>query len=488
MLVVLFGVTAVLLWYWWKRHPRSPPSFPGELPIIGHVFAMLGYRNDIWTFIKRVCDYSLENGGLIRLNVGSHIIYVVSDPNDTGVVASMCLEKGFFYEIGRDFVQKGLLTSDATTWKTHRKLLHPAFNQQVLNTFINEMNVQARNLVSQLTAVAQSGSVDIHQFVIKYVLRIVCRTSLGLEAKDQNIIDNNYANAIQEILKIFCYRGIHPWLYPPFIYKRTAWKKKEDDLIRDLKNMINTVIQKRRFDLKANNFVTNNGVDSITGRFKPVLDLLLHLADGEHAFTDDEIKEHLDTIVIASYDTTSTVLQTILLVLGTYPEVQERVYNEVQEVFQNSEDLSMLDLSKLVYLEAVIKEVLRVYSTVPIVSRKLDTDIVLPNYTLRAGSTCILSIYGLHHHSSWGPDVKEFKPERWLNPDTLPTNPNVYVPFSIGKRNCIGKQYAMMSLKTSLAHIVRKLHVSGDISNMKWKYELVLKPAKPALIEFTIRS
>ncbi|XP_022827531.1 cytochrome P450 4C1-like isoform X2 [Spodoptera litura] len=451
MLVVLFGVTAVLLWYWWKRHPRSPPSFPGELPIIGHVFAMLGYRNDIWTFIKRVCDYSLENGGLIRLNVGSHIIY-------------------------------------ATTWKTHRKLLHPAFNQQVLNTFINEMNVQARNLVSQLTAVAQSGSVDIHQFVIKYVLRIVCRTSLGLEAKDQNIIDNNYANAIQEILKIFCYRGIHPWLYPPFIYKRTAWKKKEDDLIRDLKNMINTVIQKRRFDLKANNFVTNNGVDSITGRFKPVLDLLLHLADGEHAFTDDEIKEHLDTIVIASYDTTSTVLQTILLVLGTYPEVQERVYNEVQEVFQNSEDLSMLDLSKLVYLEAVIKEVLRVYSTVPIVSRKLDTDIVLPNYTLRAGSTCILSIYGLHHHSSWGPDVKEFKPERWLNPDTLPTNPNVYVPFSIGKRNCIGKQYAMMSLKTSLAHIVRKLHVSGDISNMKWKYELVLKPAKPALIEFTIRS
>ncbi|CAH0697153.1 unnamed protein product [Spodoptera exigua] len=452
MLAVIFIVIVLfLILCWYKSHPNSPPTFPGELPIIGHAVQMIEHRNDIWTYIKRVCDHAMENGGLTRLSVGFHTIYAI-------------------------------------IWKPHRKLINPAFNQQILNTYLIEMNVQAKNLVSHLTAMAENGQVDTYQYLIQYVLRIVCRTSLGLESKDQNIIDTNYTKAIQEIFKIFCYRAFNPWLYPSFIYKRTALKGKEDKLIKELNNMINTVIQKRKSDLKSNNCITNNGIDSITGRFKPILDLLLHLADKEQVLTDDEIREHLDTIVIASYDTTSTVLQNILLVLGSYPEVQEKVYKEVQEVFQNNEDLNIHDLSKLVYMEAVIKEVLRVYDVVPVVARKLDTDIVLPKCTLKAGSTCILSLYGLHRHSSWGPDVNQFKPERWLNPATLPTNPNVYAAFSIGKRNCIGKQYAMMSLKISLAHVVSKFHISGDIKNIKWKFELVLKPAEPALIGFDLRS
>ncbi|KAF9409941.1 hypothetical protein HW555_010832 [Spodoptera exigua] len=459
MLAVIFIVIVLfLILCWYKSHPNSPPTFPGELPIIGHAVQMIEHRN------------------------------AITDPTDVGIVASACLDKAFFYKIGKDFVEKGLLTADAIIWKPHRKLINPAFNQQILNTYLNEMNVQARNLVSHLTAMAENGQIDTYQYLIQYVLRIVCRTSLGLESKDQNIIDTNYTKAIQEIFTIFCYRAFNPWLYPSFIYKRTALKGKEDKLIKELNNMINTVIQKRKSDLKSNNCITNNGIDSITGRFKPILDLLLHLADKEQVLTDDEIREHLDTIVIASYDTTSTVLQNILLVLGSYPEVQEKVYKEVQEVFQNNEDLNIHDLSKLVYMEAVIKEVLRVYDVVPVVARKLDTDIVLPKCTLKAGSTCILSLYGLHRHSSWGPEVNKFKPERWLNPATLPTNPNVYAAFSIGKRNCIGKQYAMMSLKISLAHVVSKFRISGDIKNIKWKFELVLKPTDPALIGFDLRS
>ncbi|CAH0697148.1 unnamed protein product [Spodoptera exigua] len=437
--------------------------------------------------MKRIGDYVVENGGISQLRIGPRTVYVMNDPVDVGVIANTCFEKAYFYKFSQDFLGNGLITADAAMWKIHRKLLNPAFSQQILNTFLNEVNVQARNLASQLSTVAGTEPVDVHDFLVKHILRVVCRTSLGLEATDQDMIDNDYAKAVDEIVAILCHRGLNTWLHPSFIYNRTAMKRKEQELTTSIKNMINPIIKKRKVDLQANNNMANDD-SSVTGKFKPMLDLLLHLSDEESVLTDDEIREHLDSFVAASYDTTSSALKTMLLVLGSYPDVQERVYKEVQDVFQNNDDLTKHDMSKLVYLEAVIKEAMRLYDSIPWVARKIHTDIVLSKYTLRAGSTCILSLYGLHRHSSWGPDVHQFKPERWLNPATLPTNPNVYAAFGIGKRNCIGKQYTLMVLKTSLAHIVRKFHVTGDIMNLKWKYEVVIKPKTPAYITLKLRS
>ena len=63
-------------------------------------------------------------------------------------------------------------------------------------------------------------------------------------------------------------------------------------------------------------------------KFKPVLDQMLQLAEEQNAFTDDDIREHLDTLVGASYDTTSSAMTFILLVIGNYQDVQERIFNE----------------------------------------------------------------------------------------------------------------------------------------------------------------
>ncbi|XP_022827226.1 cytochrome P450 4C1-like [Spodoptera litura] len=355
--------------------------------------------SDLWGLMQNVADYGLENGGIVQLWAGPIIAY-------------------------------------GPTWRIHNKLLSPSFNQQVLNTFLPEMNVQARNMVSQMTTVAGKGPVDIKEFITQYILRSVCRTSLGLESKDQDIIDNGYAKALEEIFRIVCYRALNVDVYLSCIYYWTSMGRRELELVKVVKKMINPIIQKRKSELKPTNI--DNYDSSTTGKFKPTLDLMLDLSNEQNVLSDDDIRAHLNTFVAASYDTTSAVLHNALMVLGSYPNVQERVYEELQDVFQNNDELTKYDMSKLVYLEAVLKEVLRVYVAAPLVARKIDADIVLPKYTLRAGSICVVSIYGLHRHPSWGPDAKEFKPERWLNPDTLPTNPNVYAPFSFGKRNCIG--------------------------------------------------
>ncbi|CAH1641549.1 unnamed protein product [Spodoptera littoralis] len=458
VLAVIIGVV-ISLWYWTRNYPRSPPIYPGGLPIIGHPYIVMKHRK----------------GNL-------------NDPEVVGNIANTCLDKPYLYNFLIDSIGNGLVTLNGPTWRIHNKLLSPSFNQQVLNTFLPEMNGEARNMVAQMTAVARNGPVDIKEFITQYILRSVCRTSLGLESKHQDTIDNGYAKALEEILRIVGYRALNVHIHPSCIYNWTSIRRRELELVKIVKNMINPIIQKRKSQLKPTKIDNYDSSTTVSGKFKPTLDLLLHLSNEQNVLTDDDIRAHLNTFVAASYDTTSGVLHNALMVLGSYPDVQERVYEEVQDVFQNNEELTKYDMSKLVYLEAVIKEVLRVYVAAPMVARKVDTDIVLPKYTLRAGSICVLSIYGLHRHPSWGPDAKEFKPERWLNPDTLPTNPNVYAAFSFGKRNCIGKQYAMMSLKTSIAHVVRKFRITADINILKWRYEIVLKPTTTPLVNLTLRT
>ncbi|KAH9631011.1 hypothetical protein HF086_000338, partial [Spodoptera exigua] len=91
--------------------------------------------------------------------------------------------------------------------------------------------------------------------------------------------------------------------------------------------LLNHIIQKRKYDLK-NSALTNFDDDVMKGKFKPILDLLLHLSDEQNVLSDDDIRHHLDTFVFGAYDTTFSVLLTILLVLGSHADVQERVYDE----------------------------------------------------------------------------------------------------------------------------------------------------------------
>ena len=63
---------------------------------------------------------------------------------------------------------------------------------------------------------------------------------------------------------------------------------------------------------------------------------------------------------------------------------------------------------------------------------------LLENYTMRAGSQCVIMLFGTHRQPVWGKDAERFRPERWLEPD-MPANPSAFVGFSLGKRSCLGE-------------------------------------------------
>ncbi|CAK1594471.1 unnamed protein product [Parnassius mnemosyne] len=182
-------------------------------------------------------------------------------------------------------------------------------------------------------------------------------------------------------------------------------------------------------------------------------------------------------MIVAGHDTTANVLMFTLVLIGSYSKVQDRIFEELHNVFgEDDRDVTKQDLSRLEYLEAVLKESMRIYPIVPVTARKLDKNVKLKNYTLTAGRTCFVYIYGIHRHPLWGDDVEQFKPERWLDTATLPSCPTAFAAFNIGKRACIGKPFAFMSMKTTLAHVLRHYRIKADHTKMVVKIDVVLKP------------
>nr|ASO98033.1 cytochrome p450 CYP340AB1 [Spodoptera exigua] len=463
--------------------------FPGALPLIGHGHQLFGNRKHLWKYMRQLCFYSLEKGGVLEMWLGPHSVYILTDPDDILTVSNTCLNKSYFYEFTKDYVQNGLITSEASIWKNHRKLLNMAFSQRIIDTFIDEMNTQTRELVTNLYSQVDKGPFDMRRYLIKFTLKTVSRTSLGLDAEDQAVIDETYVHAFESLLQVYLERIQKVYLHLSWIYDRTQLKKKQDHLTNMLINIMDSVIAKRKSERKnkKREFIEYDAVKP--GKFSCLLEHLLQLAEDHNMLSDEEIRQHLDSFVMAAYDTTTGTLMHVFLAIGSYPEVQKKILAEVQQIQpNNNENISKYDLAKLQYVEAVIKETLRVYAPLPGIARKIEKDVKLKNYTLRAGSTCVMKFYGVSYHSMWGPDRNEFKPERWLDPAKLPANPNAFCYFGVGKRNCIGKQFAMALMKIVIAYVVRNYHLESDISKLESEYEVVLKPISGDLLSLTSRS
>ena len=181
--------------------------------------------------------------------------------------------------------------------------------------------------------------------------------------------------------------------------------------------------------------------------------------------------------------------------LALYPDIQEKVYQEVKEVLRWSNDdqeISFSEYGDLSYLERVIKECLRLFPPVPFVSRKLSSDVYLEDQdiTIPAGMTMHVHIFDLHRDEDQFPNPDVFDPDRFLPENISKRHAYSYIPFGAGPRNCIGQRFAILNAKTVLVELVRHFRVSAVTQRDELKFitDITLRPAVPIFIRFQRRS
>lgn len=102
--------------------------------------------------------------------------------------------------------------------------------------------------------------------------------------------------------------------------------------------------------------------------------------------------------------------------------------------------MTVFDFNKLEYLECVLKETLRLYPSVPFISRITGVETRMNGLILPAKSTVNVHIYDVMRDPKHFVEPNAFKPERFMNDATKRRHPFAFVPFSAGSRNCIGKR------------------------------------------------
>lgn len=200
-----------------------------------------------------------------------------------------------------------------------------------------------------------------------------------------------------------------------------------------------------------------------------ILSLLLQARDEDgEPMSDGELRDELMTLLVAGHETTATALAWAFELLLRNPAALGRLEEELAEDGEQ-------------YLDAVIKETLRLRPVLPIVGRLLKEPFELRGYELPAGTMVAPCIYLTHRNPLVYPEPERFMPERFLDAqlDTY-----AWLPFGGGIRRCIGASFALFEMKVVIPAVLRRLRLKpvGERPEPMRRRAITFVPGRDALV------
>eukprot|EP00045_Choanoeca_perplexa_P011974 m.128657 g.128657 ORF g.128657 m.128657 type:complete len:513 (+) comp15835_c0_seq4:74-1612(+) len=178
----------------------------------------------------------------------------------------------------------------------------------------------------------------------------------------------------------------------------------------------------------------------------------------DRKLTHEEIVAQSVLFFSVGYETSSQVLVYTSYLLGEYPLCQRKLYEEVKAIVDRDGELNHDNLKQARYLRAVVEESMRLYNPVLRMERRANCDFSLGDtgIVVEKGTIVVIPVWAIHHDPDVYPNPEVFDPERFMD-DKLRTErrkSSVYLPFGQGKRDCIGKDFAIMEIRAALAKTI----------------------------------
>lgn len=185
----------------------------------------------------------------------------------------------------------------------------------------------------------------------------------------------------------------------------------------------------------------------------------------------EKLSANAGLLIVAGSETTATLLTGATFLLTSNPRVLEKLAKEVRTTFQKKEDITLLSVNNLPYMLACLNETLRRYPPVAFgLPRAAAPGAIVAGMPVPEGTLMAVWQLAINHHPAYWTQPSEFIPERWMGEDERFGNDKLDAmqPFSVGPRNCIGRNLAYAEMRLILSRILFDFDISLAQDSKGW--------------------
>ncbi|KAM6536066.1 hypothetical protein FALCPG4_005587 [Fusarium falciforme] len=439
---------------------------PAGLPLLGNIKSI-----DPEFPLGSMVSLAEQHGEIYRLKFPGRTVVIVSTQ---ALVNETCNEKRFkkcvnsaLTEI-REGVHDGLFTAKLgeENWGIAHRVLMPAFGPLSIQRMFDEMHDIASQLALKWARYGPDSPIMVTDDFTRLTLDTLALCSMGYRFNSYySPVLHPFIEAMGDFLTE---AGEKPRRLPlPGIVYRERDRKYQQD-IETMRSTAKEVLDARKAGGSTRKDLLTamlEGVDTKTGK----------------KMTDESIMDNLITFLIAGHETTSGLLSFAFYQLLTHPEAYQLAQKEVDQVVGKG-PIQVGHLSKLPYLNGVLRETLRINATIPLFTVEAFEDTLLGGkYPVKAGET-ILNLLAKSQldPTVFGDDANEFKPERMFDDNFARLNkefPNSWKPFGNGMRACIGRPFAWQEALLVMVMLLQNFNFVLDPGyELGFKQTLTIKP------------
>eukprot|EP00127_Corallochytrium_limacisporum_P004435 Clim_evm13s162 gene=Clim_evmTU13s162 len=463
----IVGILVLLALLVFVRYPQRP-NLPGPkgAPLVGVLPSLVeaGKRGGQHLWIQKMnneygpvvgCQF-LFGEPVIICGKGSLIKEVLKNNVGDGKINRF---EGFVDSIILT-VGRGLITLQGDQWRHHRRLVLPTFNTRRLRAVVG-MSIETvdRFMDSWRNQIEEQKATDIevnmHDVTNHMALDVLMEAVFSLNPEEHA---EDYQNVSQAVHGLTSATNARIMIPKPFWGLALNDQAQVKAMGETMEKFVQSVIKKR---LEKGDAGEDGDIVSIM-----VHEMLKHRDSGFGAgFTEEDIVNETAMFFAAGHETTGNTLCNILYRISNRPDLQQKMREEAVSARVDEHGYDAME--ELPLIGAVINETLRVHPTTPITGRRAATDMDIEGVHFPKGAMIFLNFNNANlNEEYWGPDAKEFRPERWLETPNWTPKPGNFFGFGSGPQGCIGERLSRLEMKTVLAKLLTNFRFSPGFD---WK-------------------
>ncbi|CAG5120658.1 unnamed protein product [Candidula unifasciata] len=464
LLFLALTLAAVLLIKRWLHNPGNIPPFPARpYPIVGHLPLLKK------TPRETIAKWAEQTGDMFSLYMGTSLVVVL---NSYDVLKDALVRQAeHFTERPPSFIgriskegDKGILSNSGPEWKEQR-----ATTITLLRNFGMGKNTLAESIQGEISAYLKEISsfngkpTDVRTLTNASVSNVICSIIIGKRFDYNDPFFINFMHIFNEQIRLLAGTSTLNWFHwlrflPGDFFNAKKIQKNQQALVSYFSD---------RYISEYSQNLDENNVDNFIAAY--LIESKKRQKSGTPTTLDGiNLRRVIANLFIAGSETTSTTMLWFMVYMLRHPDVQQKIYKEIEEVVGTEKPPTMNDKSKLNYLNAAIMETQRSASIVPFSLVHMCTaDTTVLGYFIPKGTVIFPNLDAvLLDKKTWG-DPLNFRPERFLDAEGNLVIPEQFVPFSLGRRVCLGESLAKMELFLFLSALIQKFEfLPADPNNL----------------------